>query len=189
MMGIVYKAGQELGSAAFGIGLTLINYFFIILTGLSGAVTILVGQKVGGKAVEEAKEIVREGIKLSWINFALFFLPFFIFPNILFIPFDATQEVVKIGASYLRVIYVSLVVVGYTFMYRGAFSGTGYTYPSMLAALVANVLVKVSLAYIMATYTNFGLNGVWIAIAASVIVEFLMIRKSYFKGKLYERFI
>ncbi|MBN2795890.1 MAG: MATE family efflux transporter [Clostridia bacterium] len=189
MMGIVYKAGSELGSAAFGIGLTLINYFFIMLTGLSGAITILVGQKVGGGYVSEAKEIVKEGIKLSWINFIIFLIPFFIFPEILFIPFQASPEVVVIGKAYLRWIYASLIVVGYTFMYRGAFSGTGQTYPPMLAALFSNVVIKVGFAYGLATYTTLGLNGVWIAIGLSVIVEFVMIHGFYRKDTLYKSFI
>lgn len=185
MMRIVYEAGQDVGSAAFGIGLTLINYFFIILTGLSGAVTILVGQKIGEKNIEEAKAIVLEGIRLSYLNFFIFFIPFFLIPKVLFIPFKAEPEVVAIGVSYLRICYTAFIVVGYTFMYRGAFSGAGKTFQPMRAALTANVVVKVSLAYIVTKWLAFGVTGVFIAIATSVWVEFFMVRHAYKKDTLY----
>lgn len=187
MMRIVYDAGQEVGSAAFGIGLTLINYFFIILLGLSGAITIMVGQKLGEDKIGEAKYIVREGILLSFINFMIFLVPFAIVPELLFIPFKTTPEVTAIGVGYLRIVYSSLVVVGFTFMYRGAFAGTGHTFPPMLSAIIANVVCKVSFAFAFVHILDMGLSGVWVAIMLSVYIEFIIISIFYKKGNLYKK--
>lgn len=185
MMRIIYFAGSEIGTAAFGIGLTIVNYFFIILTGIGGAVTILVGQKLGEGVPEEAKHIVNEGIKLSFVNFAIFFIPFVFLPQLLFVPFKQSPEVVDIGVRYLRIVYTSFVVLGFTFMYRGAFSGAGDTYPPMMAALIANVFCKVVMAYAAVHWWLLGLNGVWWAIALSVWIEFVLITLFYRKRDLY----
>ncbi len=186
MMRIVYSVGGKSGSAAFGIGLNVINYFFVILTGLSGAISILVGQKIGEGHIEEAKEIVSEGIRYTVVNLILFSLPYLIFTELLFRPFNTTPEVTAIGVSYVRIVFLGFIVLGHVFIYRGAFAGAGDTYPPMVAALFANVVCKLTLAVLFTSVFGFGINGVWIAILMSIYAEWIVITRYYKKGKLYK---
>lgn len=187
LMRIVYAVGASVGSAAFGIGMTIVNYFFIILLGLSGAITILVGQKIGEGSIDEAKNIVKEGIWYSFLNYLIFAVPFVILTPYLFVPFKAAPEVVAIGSYYLRIVYASFIVLGFTFMYRGAFAGAGDTYPPMMAALLANVVCKLGFAILFTQFFSFGINGVWLAISSSVVVEAISISLFYKKGRLYDK--
>lgn len=189
MMRIVYSVGGSVGSAAFGIGLTIVNYFFIVLMGLTGAVTILVGQKIGEKNIDEAKAIVNEGVVYSLFNFVFFAIPFVVLTPYLFAPFKAAPEVVSIGSQYLRIVYCSFILMGFTSMYRGAFSGSGDTYPPMVAALFANVICKLGLALLFTRVFNFGINGVWIAIATSVVIESIVLMIYYKTDRLYLKVI
>lgn len=185
MMRIVYSVGGTDGSAAFGIGQNVVNYFFIILSGLGGAITILVGQKIGEKNVDEAKSIVREGVFYSLINLVIFAVPYMIFTPYLYMPFNPTPEVLAIGVNYVRIIFIGFVVLGQTFIYGGAFAGAGDTKPPMLAALFANVVVKLSLAYLLTHVMHYGTDGIWIAITASIFIEWLIITVYYRKGRLF----
>ena len=83
--------------------------------------------------------------------------------------------VIKIGAEYLRIIYVGLIFVVYTTIYGGVFQGAGDTFPPMISSIVANVVLKLPIAYILAKTFNMGTNGVWIAIALSVLIEAVII--------------
>ncbi len=189
MMRIIYEVGKETASAAFGIGLVLINYFFIVLLGLSGAVTIMVGHKLGEKKIKEAKEIVKEGIVYSFINILFFLIPYGLLTKYLFIPFNASEEVVKLGSEYIWSVAVGFVVIGYTFMYRGAFAGAGDTFPPMIAALFANVVCKLAVAFVSTQILGFGVIGVWAAITISIYIEVLILHIFYKKGDLYKKVI
>jgi len=187
MMRIVYSVGGTNGSAAFGIGLNVVNYFFIILAGISGAITILVGQKIGEGHIDEAKAIVKEGRLYGFINFMIFAIPYLIFTKYLFMPFNPEAGVLEIGVRYVRIVFLGFICLGDVFMYRGAFAGSGDTYPPMIASLSANVLCKFSLAIVLTKFTNLGIDGVWIAIAASIFIEWIIINVYYRKGKLYQK--
>lgn len=187
MMRIVYSVGGTDGSAAFGIGQNVINYFFIILSGLGGAITILVGQKIGEGNIDEAKSIVKEGVFYSFINLAIFSLPYLIWTPYLFKPFNPTPEVLSMGVGYVRIVFIGFIVLGQVFIYGGAFAGAGDTLPPMLAALLANVVVKLSLALLLTQWFSFGTTGIWIAITGSIFVEWAIITIYYHKGRLYHK--
>lgn len=189
MMRIVYSVGGTSGSAAFGIGLNIVNYFFIVLSGISGAITILVGQKIGEGHIEEAKAIVKEGRFYGLINFIVFAIPYVVFTKFLFMPFNPEGQVLEMGVRYVRIVFIGFVCLGDIFMYRGAFAGAGDTYPPMIASLSANVVCKLSLAILLTRFTQLGIDGVWIAISASILVEWIIIVFYYKKDSLYKKVI
>lgn len=63
----------------------------------------------------------------------------------------------------------------------GVFQGAGDTFPPMISSIVANVALKLPIAYILAVPLNLGTNGVWISISLSVIIEAVMIIYYYKK--------
>ena len=85
------------------------------------------------------------------------------------------QLVITSGAQYLRIVYIGLVFVVPTIIYGGVFQGSGDTFPPMISSIVANVVLKLPIAYILAKMFNMGANGVWIAISLSVVIEAVII--------------
>lgn len=189
MMRIVYDVAGIDGSAAFGIGQNVINYFFIVLSGLSGAITILVGQKIGENNIEEAKGIVKEGVVYSYINLIIFFIPYMIFTEQLFMLFHPNETVLAYGVSYIRTIFVGFIILGHIFIYRGAFAGAGDTFPPMIAALTANVVIKLTTSVIFTSFLNLGIKGVWIAIMLSIFAEGILMMNFYKSNRLYTKVI
>ncbi|MGB4183651.1 MAG: hypothetical protein WBK41_09650, partial [Dethiobacteria bacterium] len=59
------------------------------------------------------------------------------------------------------------------------FKGSGYTVPPMVSALVANWLIKMPLAYLLALPLNLGTDGVWWSISISVLAELLILLAWY----------
>lgn len=187
MFRLVTETGGRAGTAAFGIGGQLFNYLFIFLVGLSTGLSILVGQSLGRGDRSACDEIIRKGMKLAWVNVVLFAIPFLLFPGAVMGLFIADPAVIAAGTTYLRTVYFGVVFVVYITIYGGVFQGAGHTFPPMLASLIANAPVKLALAYLLARALGLGLRGVWIAIAASVMVEAAIIAWHFRKGEWKER--
>jgi putative MATE family efflux protein len=189
MVRLVYEVGGNPGSAAFGAGGQLINYTFIFLVGLSTAIAIMVGQSLGRKDIHGCDSIIKEGIKLAVFNMVLFAIPYFIFPEAIMKIFSREYEVVKVGAEYLRIVYLGLIFVIFPIIYGGVFQGAGDTFPPMISSLVANVVLKLPIAYVLAKTFNMGTNGVWIAVALSVVIEAAIIIIYFKRNKWKEKVI
>jgi Na+-driven multidrug efflux pump len=77
--------------------------------------------------------------------------------------------------------------VPFTTVYNAVFKGAGDTAPPMIGAFLANWVVKIPLAYL---FSSLGMNsdGVWIAIAVSVVAEALVVwilfRRGMWKNKI-----
>lgn len=189
MVRLVYEVGGNSASAAFGAGGQLFNYTFIFLVGLSTAIAIMVGQSLGRKDIHGCDNIIKEGLKLAVFNMVLFAIPYFIFPEAIMKIFSREYEVIKVGAEYLRIVYLGVIFVIFPTIYGGVFQGAGDTFPPMISSLVANVVLKLPIAYILAKTLNMGTRGVWIAVALSVVIEAAIIIFYFRKGKWKEKVI
>ncbi len=181
MTSLVYYVGKNAGNAAFSAGMQLLNYTFIFLNGLCSAIAILVGQSIGKGEIEECDVIIKSGIKLGFVNMLVFSIVYFIFPEYIMKLFSQDTQVINMGVSYLRIVYVGIVFVVYPMILGGVFQGAGDTFPPMISSIVANVALKLPIAYILAVSLNLGTNGVWISISLSVIIEAIMIIYYYKK--------
>ncbi|QNO13816.1 MATE family efflux transporter [Alkalicella caledoniensis] len=185
MYGIASLSGEN-ALAAFTIGGRMFNLVFIILAGLTTAISVLTGQNLGKKDYNSINVHVKNGLLIGAINMLIFAIPYFIFSESIMGVFVKNPEdfrVIEIGVSYFRITYVGLIFVIFSVIYGGVFIGAGDTAPPMVASLVANWAVKVPLAYIFAGRLNLGSNWVWIAISLSVIVEVLIVSIWYGKGR------
>jgi Na+-driven multidrug efflux pump len=186
---LVYVIGGREGTAAFAIGGQLFNYTFIFLVGLSTAISIMVGQSLGRGDVHGCDKIIKEGLKLATFNMILFSIPYLIFPEAIMKLFINNQLVIDMGANYLRIVYIGLVFVVPTIIYGGVFQGAGDTFPPMISSVVANVVLKLPIAYVLAKTFNMGTNGVWIAVSLSVIIESAIIIVYFKTNKWKEKVI
>jgi putative MATE family efflux protein len=189
MFRLVMETGGRAGTAAFGIGGQLFNYIFIFLVGLSTGLSILVGQSLGRGDRDACDLLIRKGMRLAWLNVALFALPFLVFPGVVMRFFIVDPAVVAAGISYLRVVYFGVVFVVYITIYGGVFQGAGDTFPPMIASLVANAFLKLVLAYVLAKPLGMGIRGVWVAIALSVVAEAGIIAFYFRQGRWKDRTI
>ena len=183
MFSLVYSVGAAEGSAAFNIGAQLFNYTFIILGGLSMAISVMVGQALGRNDIDSCDSIIKQGMKVAIINILAFGVLYIAIPGQIIGLFRDEPLVVQYGISYMRIVYAGIIFVAWTSIYSGVFQGAGDTFPPMISAMVANVVLKLPLAYLLAYPIKLGIDGVWIAISLSVVIEALGIIWSFRKGK------
>lgn len=187
MVRLVYEVGGKDASAGFGAGGNVFNYTFIFLVGLSTAIAIMVGQSLGKGDKEACDNIIKEGMKLAVINMLVFALPYFIFPDLMMKLFTKDINVISEGVHYLRIVYLGVIFVIFPTIYGGVFQGAGDTFPPMISSIIANVILKLPLAYLLAIGFNMGTNGVWASIGLSVVIEAIIIIFYFKKGKWKEK--
>jgi len=187
MYRIVFKINGSVGVAAFGIGGQIFSYSFIFLSGLSVAISVLVGQSVGAENFKDIGKIIRNGFILCFINIALFFIPYFVFSEQLMRFFINDNEVIREGVRYLHIVYLGIILVPISTVLGGYYLGIGKTQYPFWASFISNVAIKVPIAYIMGILLFRGVTGVWVAIMISVWIESFIMIGSYIKrGGKYE---
>lgn len=166
--------------AAFGIGMRCLEVMFIYLGGLGTAAEVLTGQSLGACRPDLARRYSSR-VALVSILLQLVVLPFiFFFAAGIVKSFNASPDVVRIGTGYLRILAPMLIIAGLSIGWAGAQRGAGATTLPMVAALVANWLVKIPFAVVLARFTGLGINGVWLAIGLSVLVEAVILAIGYY---------
>lgn len=183
MFRIVYEVAGDAGTAAFGIGGQLLAYTFIILAGLTTGIAVLAGQSIGAGTTNRLKAIVSTGLLISTLNMLLFAIPYILLGRWVMSFFTEDAEIIRIGITYLQIVYVGLFTVIWTTVYSGVFQGAGDTFPPMLASTIAKVVIKVPLAYALVRFAQMGVEAVWWAVSFSVVIEAGLIALYYKRGR------
>jgi putative MATE family efflux protein len=178
MMWLVALFGLE-AIAAFGIGQRILGFAFILLSGLTVGTSTMIGQSLGAELHSLTSEIIRKAMVLSLaVQAAMTVLCFFAAPLIVGL-FSRDPVAIQLGVSYLKIISTCMILMGPFHILDAVFKGSGYTVPPMVSALVANWLIKMPLAYLLALPLNLGTDGVWWSISISVLAELLILLAWY----------
>jgi len=182
---LMFRIVASFGSpaiAAFGVGLRILNIMYIYLNGFGAATQSLVGQNLGAGRPDVARAVAaRVQVIASALQLLVLSVLFALAPQVIRI-FNTDPAIVRFGTSYLRLLAPFLVLLGISTAWSGSQYGAGATRPTMIAAVLANWLVKLPLAYILSRVTSLNLTGVWLGIGVSVVVETLVLGIFYFRG-------
>lgn len=172
MMWIVALFGTA-AVAAFGIGLRILGLAFIMISGLMAGTSTMVGQSMGANLKNLTREITRKAMTIGIsIQATMAFLSFFGAPLIIKL-FTGDVAVIEAGVSYLQIIAPGLLLLGPFTVIEAVFKGSGHTMPPMVSAMIANWIIKIPCAYLLAMVI--GTNGVWWAITISIVAELLFL--------------
>ena len=123
------------------------------------------------------------------IAFAISMVVFVIvqlFPQQIISLFDTNEEVLKVGADYMRFIALDYIFVPFVFCMNGLAIGAGYTNFALFNACFSSILVRVPFAYLIVNLTNLGFNGIGLATglasAASIVVGAIFVASGKWKN-------
>ncbi len=157
--------------AAYGIGLRLLLMVMMPGWAIGSAAATLVGQNLGARKPERAE-------KSGWLATFLYgaFLTatgllLFIFAKPVISIFNTEPEVVKTGATYLRIISVSFPFIALGIVPGMSLGGAGDTKSTMYVIGFSLLLFQISVAIYLPTLGNLGLSGIWLAICSSYILQ------------------
>lgn len=177
-LGRTIAAFGELHLAALGVGHRLESFTYLAAVGLQVAAATLVGQHLGAGDPEGAQRafvVVRRtsdvamlaGLVIAWL-----------FAEPLYLAFAADPRTVEAGAVYLRAQAAVWVFMGWECVYEGAFTGAARTaVPAWIVGL--GTLLRLPLAWALASGLGLGIDGVWLAIALSTALKGVALRVAW----------
>jgi len=160
LMRILSDIGSE-AVAGSTIALRIMMFSMMPAWGMSNAAATLVGQNLGADNPDRAESTVW---KIGFYN--MIFLVgvsviFFMFNYRLMEIFTSDAEVIRIGATWLRILSYSYFVYGWWMVATQAFNGSGDTKTPTLINLVFFWLIEIPLCYVLAISSDWGYSGVF----------------------------
>ena len=137
--------------------------------GIANAVVPLVGQNLGANQIERAEKSTRVANLLGTVIMAAIGAIFLAFPQIFIRIFTNETDVIETGTLYLRFLAPTFGFIAFSLILGRALNGAGDTFSPMLITLAAQVGVGLGLVILLSRFI--GLNGVWLGIALSNVVQ------------------
>ena len=170
LMRIIAMFGSS-AIAAYTIALRMMEFTFLPAWGLGNAAATLVGQNLGAGQPDRAEKSAWRAAKYNVIFMTVAAIIMFVFAQTITGWFALDPEVLRLGTSCLRIIAIGFPLYAIGMVIVQAMNGAGDTETPMTLNLVAFWLVQIPLAFMLATRTSLGANGVFIA---EVVAESLL---------------
>ncbi|HEX2778733.1 MAG TPA: MATE family efflux transporter [Gemmatimonadaceae bacterium] len=159
-------AQSAAAQAAFAVGY---SQLFSLITwtsvGLMGAAAAIAGQNLGAGNPERAEQAVHIAARYGLTGAAAIGALFLFFPAQLLAVFgmhDAT--VVTLGVQLLRILSLSGLFIAVALTYTGGLQGTGDTKSPLYISIVSQVMIPLSICYVLKHFGMLDPIDIWIAI-------------------------
>jgi putative MATE family efflux protein len=159
-------AQSAAAQAAFAVSYTqLFSLVTWTSVGLMGAAAAVAGQNLGAKNPDRADAAVHTAARIALMSASVVGLAFFFFPRQLLLAFGMQDEsVVAIGVQLLRVLSVSGLFIAVALTYTGGLQGTGDTKSPLYISIVSQILVPLSIVFVIQQTGTLDPIDIWIAI-------------------------
>lgn len=186
MTGVVAAIDDGMSLAANTIATTAEGLCYLPAYGIAAASTAMVGQSVGAQNKEDARAYGSLSAKLGFLLCIGTSICLFLFAYPLASLFNTDQEVVAEAARMLKIVSVSEPFFALSIIYTGALRGARDVRFPMIVGLIAMWGVRIPLAPLLVFGLKLGLAGVWIAMAADLILRGILCTLRW-RGKRWER--
>ena len=159
-------------TAVFGVYFKLQSFFFMPVFGLNNGITPIIAYNYGAG---QRKRMLKT-IKLSMlVAFCLTFIGFLCFegiPQILLGMFNASDEMLTIGAPALRIIGIHYLIAWFCIVSGTVFQALGKAFFSMIVSIMRQLFVLIPAAYILAKLG--GLHVVWWSFPIAEVISLMV---------------
>ena len=167
MLGFIGSLAQSAAAqAAFAVSY---GQLFSLITwtsvGLMGSAAAVAGQNLGAGNPDRANEAVHTAARFGLISAAVVGLMFMFIPRQLLLVFGMHDETVAtIGVQLLRVLSVSGLFIAVALTYTGGLQGTGDTKSPLYISIVSQILVPLSICFVVREFSTLEPLDIWLAI-------------------------
>ena len=170
----------EVYTAAYNVGSKIDSLTFLPIQSLSIAVTSFVGQNIGAKRLDRARQGIRVTVAaaLVWSTVCLVIIP--IGPQLIAI-FSDTPAVMAAGGRYLLCVMPFYIPFSVMFSLNNAMRGAGDSMFALIDVILSMILVRVPVVYVLAN--AFGPDYMFLGIGVGWSVGCLLSVLYYFFGR------
>ena len=152
------------------------------------AITTFVGQNLGARKIERTSVGIKKTIYLSQAVTVVLVAAIFFFGDNVMVLFSKDTDIVLAGKRILQLLSPGYIVVNTYVVMSGALRGFGDTVAPLLASFTCNVIIRVSLAYLLVGLTrNYSMIFISVAISWALASMFLYFyyKKGIWRNKIH----
>lgn len=184
-MAVIYAITKPFGAAAqggFTIGLRIVQSAFLPVVALGFAVAPVAGQNFAARKGDRVRAAFKAAAGLAAAAMLIAALGIGIFAPQLMRIFTKDPAVVDVGVEYLRIIAVTFVGSGITFVSSSMFQAMGNTIPS-LATSALRLVVSIIPAVLLSRVAGFHLAWIWyvaiVAVFLQMTVNLILLQREF----------
>ncbi len=173
----------EVTLTAFTLGNRVTSLIMMPAMGIGNALSPIVGQNLGADQIERAKKFIKSSVVMSTIFLAIGGAIILYFSNQVLEVFTSNYRILEQGVPYLRLITLSIPLMGYFQILNGIFQGSGHTKFAMLLMTGRLWVLRIPMIILSKNFTNLGYNGIWYSMVLSNLITVLVGYAIYKSGK------
>lgn len=168
--------------AGYQIGLRVEGLAFMPGIGFTIAAMALMGQGLGAKKPQQAKEDVL--LVLKYTSGFMFILSFFMIfmPEKIVWAFTNDAETIKEASLYLRIVGISQIPLAFNFVLSGALRGAGDSKKTLKINLISLWAVRIIPAFLLSWYFH-NILFVYLAMISDTFVKAVWLWRTFEKGE------
>jgi putative MATE family efflux protein len=191
-MAVIYAITKPFGAAAqggFTIGLRIVQSAFLPVVALGFAVAPVAGQNFAAHKGDRVRAAFTAAAGMAATAMLIAAAVIAIVAPQLMRVFTRDPAVVEVGVEYLRIVAITFVGSGITFVSSSMFQAMGNTIPSLVTSAV-RLLVSVVPAILLSRVAGFHLAWIWyvgvVAVFLQMTINLILLQRE-FKLKLVEQ--
>ncbi len=182
-MNLILKKFSEDAITVFGVYFKLNSFVFMPVFGLNNGMVPILSYNYGAKKHDRIIKTVRLGMSCAVIYMLAGLAVFEIMPDKLLMIFSASENVMNIGVTALRIIALSFIFAGIGIVSSTVFQSIGNPLHSLLISVLRQLVIILPVAYLLSLTGS--VSNVWwsypIAEVASFILSVFFLRKTFKK--------
>ena len=188
-MAVIYAITKPFGAAAqggFTIGLRIVQSAFLPVVALGFAVAPVAGQNFAARKGDRVRAAFKAAAGLAAAAMLIAAAVIAIFAPQMMRIFTNDPAVIDVGVEYLRIVAITFVGSGITFVSSSMFQAMGNTIPSLLTSML-RLFVSVIPAILLSRVAGFHLVWIWYVGVAAVFLQMtvnLLLLQREFRLKL-----
>lgn len=162
--------------SAYGLGNKVTDLYYIPIYAFGGALAPFIGQNIGAKNIERAKECYKEATILTLIASVIVMIIGFICSKylVLFFVSNASLELMNMTIEYCFYVTMTIFFMGWFQNIHGVFSGAGKTKLILYLSTFRLWGLRLPLIYIFYHFTQLGPTGIWWSMVISNFITCLV---------------
>jgi putative MATE family efflux protein len=167
---IIAKVGGTIGVAVYTSGWRIISIATLPMLGFASAVTAVAGAAFGASDFVKTRKAYYYALRTGVIVEVMLAAVVIIFAHQITWIFTWSKEselLVPDLVKFLRILWVLLPTVPFGMLSAGMFQGTGKGMFALATTMIRTILFTVPFAWFLGIYLHWGLQGIWIGMAAA----------------------
>ena len=169
--------------SGYGIGSHISSIFYIPVNSIGMALPTYIGQNLGAKNPQRARESYKVSLKLVAIMYILIMAVGFTTSKYIVLLFvsNASEKLMNVSLEYAYYSMATGFCMGWFNSLCGVFNGSTNTKISMILSAGRILFIRMPIVYLLARYTNLQYTGIWVSMIISNLITCITGQIIYFK--------